>query len=62
LEIGSLTYVIVGEFLSNLKEEFSGENNKKMKVVELKKVEQGRKTMEEFVQKFRRTARRSEHE
>jgi len=62
LEIGSLVYVIVGEFLSNLKEEFSGENNKKMKVVELKKVEQGIKTMEEFVQKFRRTARRSEHE
>jgi len=30
-----------------------------MKVVKLKKVEQGSKTMEEFVQEFRRVAKRS---
>jgi len=62
LENGSLTYVIVEKFLSNLKEKFNGENSKTIKVVELEKIEQERKTMEEFVQKFRKTIRRSGHE
>ena len=39
LESESLTYATVGEFLSDLKEEFGGEDDETMKVVELKKME-----------------------
>ncbi len=46
-------------FLSDLKQEFSGGDDEMMKVAELKKIEQGSRTMEEFVQKFRRAARES---
>jgi len=35
-----LSYAIVGEFLSDLRKEFRGEDNKIIKVVELKKAEQ----------------------
>ena len=56
-----LSYIIVREFLSDLKEEFSRIYNKTLKVLELKKVEQGNKTTEEFVQKFWRTARESSY-
>jgi len=54
-----LSYAIVGELLLDLKEEFSRRDNKMIKVAELKKVEQGGKTMKEFVQEFRKTARDS---
>ena len=47
------------EFLADLKKEFKEGENKIMKVVELKKVEQRSKTMEEFVQKLRRVVRES---
>lgn len=47
------------EFLADLKKEFKEGDNKIMKVVELKKVEQRSKTMEEFVQKLRRVVRES---
>ena len=57
-----LNYTIVREFLSDLKEEFSGEDNKIMKAAELKKVEQGNKTMNELVQEFRRVVRGSGYE
>jgi len=40
LESGNLSYAIVGEFLADLKEEFGGEDDKTIKVVELGKVEQ----------------------
>ena len=60
LESGSLSYAIVREFLLDLKKEFGGGDNKTLKVVELKRVEQGNK-MEEFVQKFRRVAKRNEY-
>jgi len=46
---GSLSYATVKEFLSDLKEKFGREDNRTMKVMELKKVEQGSKTMEKFV-------------
>ena len=49
LEIGELEYVIVEEFLTDLKKEFDRENNKIIKVAELKKVEQKNKTMKKFV-------------
>ena len=57
-----LNYTIVREFLSDLKEEFSGEDNKIMKAAELKKVEQGNKTMNELVQEFRKVVRGSGYE
>jgi len=49
LESRSLSYTIVKEFLSDLKEEFGERNDETMKVAELKKIKQGSKTMEEFV-------------
>jgi len=38
LESGNLVYATVGEFLTDLKQEFGGGDNKMMKVVELKKI------------------------
>jgi len=62
LENRSLVYAIVGEFLTDLKQEFGGENNKMMKMTELKKVEQRSRMIEKFIQKFRRTARDNGYE
>ena len=42
-----------------LKREFSGGDNEKMKVVELKKVKQRSRIIKEFVQEFRRIVRGS---
>ena len=53
LESGKLEYVTVGEFLIDLKKEFGGDDDEIMKVVELKKVVQENRMMEEFVQEFR---------
>ena len=58
----SLEFMIVEEFLIDLKKEFSSRDNKTMKVMELKKVEQENRMMEKFVQVFRRVARESEYE
>jgi len=44
-----LNYETVEEFLSDLKEKIGRGDNKTIKVVELKKMEQESKTMEEFV-------------
>jgi len=62
LESEILSYIIVREFLSDLKEEFSRKDDKTLKVLELKKIEQENKTIEEFVQEFRRAARESSYE
>lgn len=62
LENKSLSYVTVGNLLSDLKEEFRDGDDETIKVAELKKVEQGSKTMKEFVQEFRRAARDSKYE
>jgi len=62
LESGNLRYTTVGKFLLDLKEEFGRRNDKTMKVAELKKVKQGSKIIEEFVQEFRRAARGSGYE
>jgi len=62
LESKSLSYAMVGKFLSDLKEEFNGGDDNIIKVTELKKVEQGSKIMEKFVQEFRRVVRESEYE
>ena len=52
----------MGEFLANLKQKFRNGNNELVKITKLKKVEQELKTIEEFVQKFRRVIRRSSFE
>jgi len=59
LEEGVVEYKLVGEFLMTLKKEFGGGDEEAVKVAELKKLEQGGKTMEEFVQEFKRAARGS---
>ena len=59
LERGLLEYKIVREFLADIRKEFGVEDEEMVKVAELQRLEQGRKIMEEFVQKFRKVAKRS---
>ena len=59
LEVGEMEYETVKEFLIALKKEFSGEEEKLVKVAELRKLEQEERTMEEFVQEFKRAAKGS---
>ena len=49
LEKGLLKYKIVREFLTDIKKEFGRGDEEIVKVVELKKIEQGGKIIEEFV-------------
>jgi len=62
LESGEVEYESVEEFLTSLKREFGGGKKESVKVAELRKLEQGGKTIEEFVQEFKRAARGSEYE
>jgi len=62
LEVGKLEFETVGEFLAEIKKEFGGGEEESVKAAELRKLEQGGKTMEEFVQKFKRAARGSGYE
>ena len=48
LGLGNLKYKIVEIFLVDLRKEFGEEDEEAVKVVELKRLEQGNKTMEEF--------------
>jgi len=57
-----LEYKIVGEFLMEIKKEFGGGDEESTKVTKLKKIEQEGRTMEKFVQEFRRAARGSGYE
>ena len=59
LEVGELEFESVGEFLAEIKKEFRIGEKKSVKVAELRKLEQGGRMMEEFVQKFKRTAKMS---
>jgi len=61
LEGGSLEYETVGKFLANIKKEFREKDKETVKVVELKRLEQGGKIIEEFVEEFRRAARGSRY-
>ena len=61
LEAGETEYKSAGEFLASLKREFGGGDKKAAKVMELRKLEQGKRIMEEFVQKFKRAARGSKY-
>jgi len=56
LELGNLEYKTAEKFLAGLKKEF-GEGDKK--AAELKKVEQGERTIEKFIQEFKRAIRES---
>ena len=62
LETGEIEFESIGEFLAEIRREFGGGDEKSVKVAELKKIEQGGRTMEEFVQDFKRTARGSGYE
>jgi len=59
LESGELEYESVEEFLTSLKREFGGREEKSVKVAELRKLKQGGKTIEEFIQEFKRAVRES---
>ena len=62
LEAGEMEYEIVEEFLTALKKKFGGKEEKSVKAAELRKLEQGGRTMEEFIQEFKRAARGSGYE
>ena len=54
-----MEYKIVEEFLADIKKELGRGNKEAVKVAELKRIEQENKTMEKFVQEFRKVARES---
>ena len=62
LEAGELEFETIGEFLAEIKKEFGGGKKESVRVAKLRKLEQGGKTMEEFVQEFKRAARGSGYE
>jgi len=62
LEAGEIEYELAEEFLTSLRKEFSRGEEESVKAGELRKLEQGGRTMEKFVQKFKRTARGSGYE
>ena len=62
LESGEIKYESAEEFLTSLKKEFGGGEKESVKAAELRKLEQGGRTIEEFVQEFKRAARGSGYE
>ena len=62
LKAREIEYKMVEEFLMSVKKEFSEGEEESVKAAELRKLEQGGKTMKEFVQRFKRVARRSGYE
>jgi len=62
LEAGKVEYESAGEFLIEIKKEFGGGDKELVKVAELKRIEQGNRSIEEFVQDFKRIARGSGYE
>jgi len=62
LESGEVEYESVEEFLTCLRKEFGRGEEESVKAAELRRMEQGGKTMEEYVQEFKRTARGSGYE
>ena len=53
LEAGEVEYKSAGEFLMELKREFGGGDEEAVKVAELRKLEQGGRIMEKFMQEFK---------
>jgi len=62
MESGEVEYESAEEFLTCLKKEFGREEEESVKAAELRKMEQGGRTMEEFIQEFKRVARGSGYE
>jgi len=56
-----LEYRTTEEFSEDLKKEFGGGNNKIIKIAELKKVKQENRTIEEFMQEFKRVSKSSKY-
>ena len=61
LESGNLSCTLIGEFLLDLINEFREENDKIVKATESKNIEQKSKTIEKFIQEFRKAARESKY-
>ena len=61
LEKEELEYESVGEFLVAIKKKFGGGEEELVKMAELKRLEQGERTMEKFIQEFRKVARGSKY-
>jgi len=59
IEIGEIEFESAGEFLAEIKREFGEGDEESVKVAELKKIKQERRTMKEFMQDFKRVARGS---
>ena len=62
LESGEMEYETAEEFFTSLRKEFGGGEEESVKAAELRRMDQGGKTMEEFVQEFKRAARGSGYE
>jgi len=62
LEVREIEYELVGEFLAGLKKEFGEGDEEAVKVAELRRLEQGGRMMEKFVQEFKRIVRGSGYE
>ena len=62
LEAGKLEFEMVGKFLAEIKKEFGEGEEELVKAAELKKLEQKRRTIKEFVQEFKRAVRGSGYE
>jgi len=62
LEAGEVKYETVEKFLVGLKKEFGGGEEEAVKAAELRKLEQGGRMIEEFVQELKWVARGSRYE
>ena len=49
MNIEEIKFEMAGEFLAEIRREFRGGDDELVKAAELKKIEQGKRTMEEFV-------------
>ena len=49
MNIEEIEFEMAGEFLAEIRREFRGGDDELVKAAELKKIEQGKRTMEEFV-------------
>ena len=61
LETGEMEYETMEEFLTALKKEFGRGEEESVKTAELRKLEQGGRMMDEFMQEFKRAARGSRY-
>ena len=62
LKAEELEFETVEEFLAEIKKKFGGGEEESVKATELRRIEQGRRRMEDFVQEFKRAVRESGYE